>query len=322
MQKAKQVLGTGGDSWKPKYLICSGGGLKGLGLIGVLEVLHQHKVIRKLEGIAATSIGGLVCAMSLLTYTHQEMIDLFLEIDFSEFINSFDIAKIITSGSLSNGTWCEQKVKMIIRGKLLTDEFTMLQLYESTGVHLILFSVRKSDGRLVAIDHLTMPDLMLWKALLMTMAVPFLFKPIEHEGDFYYDGGVLLNYPMCVFPCEESLGIRLGIREKEGDVKNATHMLKGLGELCKEFMSLIQFLIGTLQAELEYHLLKKVAYREIQVETGDTNLFSFNTSKSDKLLLVENGRLAATAYLQCTEASIHVQERELYVKKGSSNLHS
>lgn len=75
-------------------------------------------------------------------------------------------------------------------------------------------------------DHLNHPKIPLYKALLMSSAVPVLFKPVEWEGKVFIDGGVLDNYPASFFPPEESIGIRLGLRNNRNSISSQIHEYK------------------------------------------------------------------------------------------------
>jgi len=45
------------------------------------------------------------------------------------------------------------------------------------------------------LNHKTDPDLLLYKAITMSSAFPFVFKPIEYNGEYYIDGGLCNNFP-------------------------------------------------------------------------------------------------------------------------------
>jgi len=48
----------------------------------------------------------------------------------------------------------------------------------------------------VDISHITHPTMTVVKALCMTTAFPFVFKPICENGNCFIDGGLLNNYPL------------------------------------------------------------------------------------------------------------------------------
>ena len=57
------------------------------------------------------------------------------------------------------------------------------------------------------INYETDPDLSLSRLGKMTTAIPFFFKPVEYNGNFYVDGGLRGHYPIEQCKTENYLGI-------------------------------------------------------------------------------------------------------------------
>jgi NTE family protein len=68
----------------PRRLILSGGGLRVISFIGVLQVLEQENMLSKIREFCGVSAGALVGTMLALGYSLQKIERFFLEYDFSE----------------------------------------------------------------------------------------------------------------------------------------------------------------------------------------------------------------------------------------------
>ena len=49
------------------------------------------------------------------------------------------------------------------------------------------------------ICHKTYPDLSLYKAIRMSISIPFYFTPVEYNGNLYVDGGCVDDFPLHKF---------------------------------------------------------------------------------------------------------------------------
>jgi NTE family protein len=78
------------------------------------------------------------------------------------------------------------------------------------------------------------PDLPIWKAVRMSVSIPFVFEPVHHDGGVYVDGGLSWNYPIDLFDhadpsaarpgsglphSQETLGFCLGTRTENRSSK-------------------------------------------------------------------------------------------------------
>ena len=72
-----------------------------------------------------------------------------------------------------------------------------------------LFSVKISSFEKIVFNHENSPSMPVKTAILMSCALPPIFKPIAYDNDFYLDGGMLCNYPIndCIlkYPSKEDV---------------------------------------------------------------------------------------------------------------------
>ena len=101
-------------------------------------------------------------------------------------------------GKYAEGVVADQVEKM-----MGNREYTVQQLYDDTGVTLVLVTTDMNNERSVYVrpNH---PDKMysdipIYKAVRMSMSLPFLFEPVPYNGRYHVDGGVLDNYAIHLF---------------------------------------------------------------------------------------------------------------------------
>ena len=84
----------------------------------------------------------------------------------------------------------------------------MKELYNKTNKYLSITSTCLTTQEAVYISHETFPNIPVWKAILMSCAIPLIFKPIEWENKLYIDGGLVDNFPLFninLDNCEEKM---------------------------------------------------------------------------------------------------------------------
>jgi predicted acylesterase/phospholipase RssA len=291
-----------------EYLALSGGGVKGVFSAGVLLALEHLGLLKNIKGVAGTSIGGLICVMYVTGYTGKEIATYACDTPFSEMLERIDPIRFMARGYISGGKWIKERLRQIIGARTQQPDITMEQLFARTGVHLVLCSVCREDGQLALMDHNTFPDLPVWRALRMTMALPWIFKPVPWKGKSYMDGGCRLNYPMNVFPIEKTLGIRIGIRGQASEMipvkmdrspgkKKSKNLFKDIMKTLLSMIDLLVFLLDTMTEEVETQMLKGQRFREIDGAVEDVSTLSFDISTEDKEKMVMAGVSRAIEYV-------------------------
>jgi NTE family protein len=160
---------------KPRLgLVLSGGGLRGVAHIGVLAALAERGL--EAECVAATSAGGIVGAFYAAGLPTARMLDFF------EHHSPFKISK------LSLG-----KPGLLDAEKIRADflEFLPEDSFEALGKKLFLTATD-----LVAAELKIFDSGPLISAILASAAVPMIFTPVEIDGRWYADGGILNNFPV------------------------------------------------------------------------------------------------------------------------------
>src|SRR5947199_3216887 len=79
-------------------LVLEGGGMKGIGLVGALEVLEEHGY--QLENVAGTSAGAIAATLLAAGYTADELGDILSGLHFDDFEDETWEDKIPVGGPL------------------------------------------------------------------------------------------------------------------------------------------------------------------------------------------------------------------------------
>ena len=199
-----------------RYLCFGVGGVNGWTYIGVVEALEEELnksnliLYSQLKGICGSSIGSLFATGLMLQYNAIELRELFTSmteryskhtIGKMHVLNFFEQKGILDTSIISH------MVQKMVTTKLGADklDITLAALYERTRKVLALGAYNVTLGRAEILDHQTMPNLPLWKAVCMSCAIPFIFYPVEYNNSVYVDAGISEPVPYNIFPLQESL---------------------------------------------------------------------------------------------------------------------
>lgn len=181
-------------------LVLGGGGAKGNATLGVLKVIEQSGV--KIDYIAGTSIGAVIGAMYSAGYTAEEIEDIFTTLQWKELI-------------LDN--LMEGKIRDLLLAKGVND-----------------FSDLKIPFRCVAVNVNTSRDEefssgLLYKAIMASVTIPPVYRPVELNGEKYVDGGFVNNLPVDVVKrmgAEFVIAVDLQQSNEDSDLQFVVDLLK------------------------------------------------------------------------------------------------
>lgn len=151
-------------------LVLGGGGVKGLAHIGVLEILHEHKIpIKRVIGTSAGAlVGGIFCAGKL-----KELKKLALKVDKKFIFRIF--FSFPSSIAIFNTSKIDNLIKKYTEGVKIEDlkiPFTSIAFNITEGKKVIF-----SKGEL-------------FDAIRASMSMPFFFKPFKIGTSLFIDGSI------------------------------------------------------------------------------------------------------------------------------------
>ena len=188
-----------------KNIILSGGGIIGLTEFGIIKTLIELNIIeyKNIENIYCTSIGSLIGLIFILNTNYNNIEKYFIERPWENIfdINYNDIFNIVTN----TGIISPEKIKDIIKPIILsskfnlTEESTLLDLYNETKIKFNLITCNIATIDEVIINYITFPDIKIYEAILMTCGIPFLCKLLNFNNTYYIDGSIIENTPINIF---------------------------------------------------------------------------------------------------------------------------
>ena len=185
-----------------KHLVISGGGPTGILSYGVISQLAKKGFwhLPDIKSMYGTSIGAYVCFILSLDYDWNCLDDYFIKRPWEKLLaaSTTKLTDIYEKKCLINEHFYTEAIKPLLRGKDLSDTITLAEFYAYNKIDLHMFCTNINAKKLEKIDlsHHSHPNLLLIKALQMTMAVPIIFEPIFIEDGCYVDGSLITNFPL------------------------------------------------------------------------------------------------------------------------------
>ena len=155
-------------------LVLSGGGAKGVAHIGLLKAITEQGI--KIDQISGTSAGAIVGALYAAGHSWEVILEFFKQ------TTIFDISKFAYG---KPGFIDTNKFEKDLRHYLPENSF------EKLNIPLTITATEIKSGKLKAFQHGE-----LIHRILASSAFPGVFTPIEMDKGFYFDGGVIDDFPV------------------------------------------------------------------------------------------------------------------------------
>lgn len=286
--------------WDYTTLVLSGGGIRGIALVGALLVLDEHKCLDKIKTYAGTSIGALICGMLSMGYTLEELCKEMWITDLQQ-LRDIDVWHFFENFGLDTGKKIIEWLERMCVEKGVNPNLTFKELYDSTGKVLILTGTLVNEHKLELFSHKTNPRMKIVKAMRISSSMPFLYAAPNYKNNYYSDGGILDNYPiscLCNYIDNEEhiLGVKL---IHDFTLRKRVQINK------KEFKKFTTHLMYTLLDENNRlrHLLSKYErpYENlvtIEIDTKGISSIPIQLTDRDKRMLYSVGQYHAANWLE------------------------
>jgi NTE family protein len=311
-------------------LVLEGGGVKGIALVGALEVLEERGY--RFNRVAGSSAGAIAGSMVAAGIPATKIAEIMRSVDYRKFADGGPLTRflpvkavsLLASKGIYRGRfladWLEEQLtKHSPRYNLGTfadlayeDPEKARSLPESRAFNLVVTASDLSNGRLRFLpwdfQHFNRPagEQRIVDAVRVSMSIPFFYRPVtwtEQDGHktWLVDGGMLSNFPITVFdapanarPRWPTLGIKLSSRP--GAAVEVANRVAGP----------LSFGVALLRTMMGFHDGMHIdsadaVARTIFVDTGQVRTTQFDLSEADREMLYDNGRSAATKFLDGTD---------------------
>lgn len=264
-----------------KYLVFSGGGVRGYSYVGVLkELVAQGVDLHALTGAGGTSIGALMAALVLTGWSAEELEVELLSVHAKEKID-LSLTSLLTKFGLDTGETLVQYINMLLFRATRCDQLTFEQLFLLKGKRLLVNAcdLKRNEELLFTVERT--PHVPIAAAVQMSMAVPGLFAPVQWNDKLVVDGGMKNNFPLHHFPPPETLGVRV-------TWPTASH-LKSVDQVLARAI----YCILTDAEEAQWRTLaEEHRANTIHVEVGDLATIELHLSLEQKRGIMHKGQVA------------------------------
>ncbi len=194
------------DGERPRIgLALSGGSARGFAHVGVLQVLEEVGV--PVDAIAGTSMGSVVGGLYSSGLSTDELRAVAAEVDWGRMFSDapdrrnlpverkveqgrtvFGLPIIDGSPRLPSGIVQGQRITQLLTG--LTWRVHPVRDFRDLPVPFVAIATDAETGEAVVLDHGFLAD-----AIRASLAIPSVFAPVEIEGRYLIDGGIVRNLP-------------------------------------------------------------------------------------------------------------------------------
>lgn len=179
-------------------LVLSGGGIKGIALLGGLHALYKLNMLKDITTFAGTSVGSLIAFLIILKYTPFDIFNFIKDYDLNK-LKGVSISTLLDFYGLDTGEKIMKLVEDFMIKKNINIHLTLLDLFNLTNKIFYITVVNVNKQKVEYLSHITHPQLEVIKAVRMSISIPFIFTPVKYNDCMYIDGGCIDNYPIVLF---------------------------------------------------------------------------------------------------------------------------
>lgn len=287
-------------------LVCKGGGMKGIALVGALSYFEEKGYVWK--RVAGTSVGAILASLIAVGYDANEIKEIMYSLDFAKFadkdkLQSIPLVGPVTSLFLYKGLHSGDYVE-----NFLTEKFEQKgkkyfrDIYFGNKSRLKVIATDVTRHKLIILPddlveyNINPLDFEIAKAVRMSLSIPFFYDPVVlNVGDmpcYIVDGGLLSNFPIWLFdvanqPRWPTFGLNL-----YNNVQNPSNNSDGF----------IPFVIDVVETSLatneEIYFKDCDAVRIVNIPTLGINTVDFDISKEQMDALFKSGYISAKSFLR------------------------
>jgi len=164
-------------------LFIGGGGYDGVMFIGVLEYLHENKLL-DVKNFYGTSIGSLIGILYISGNTPKDILKKVINLDFSKTFR-YNITNLFNYHIIDDTVLdCFlEKAFDSINKTITIGEFS-----ENFNVNINIHATKITTGEYINFNTKDYPNVNLRDVVKASMSIPLLFKPVKINGYDYVDG--------------------------------------------------------------------------------------------------------------------------------------
>lgn len=194
-------------------LVLSGGGIKGIAMLGSMAYLTDAKLLDNARFFIGTSVGAIVATVIAMGLSPKEIFK--RHVMTFKYSPDIDITSLERNFGLDSGKNLEKWIAAIVPEALTFKSFS-----ETYKKSLIICATNLNTHAAEYFSETTTPDLSVRLALRMSCSVPLYFAAVKYNGHLYVDGGVASNFPVqhaIDLGAKKIIGVRFASPDKEQD---------------------------------------------------------------------------------------------------------
>jgi predicted acylesterase/phospholipase RssA len=270
----------------PRRLVFSGGGLRVIAYLGVLQVLEEQNLLKHVREFCGVSAGAFVSVMLALGYSLQVIQRFCFEFDFAglRVLEPDSVLQFTETFGIDPGDNLEALIHKILKHKGYSPTATFREL-----PNVRMWASDIQQGKLVEFSNQATPTIQISFALRASMAFPLYYIPLKHPetGHLLTDGGVYDNYPILSLTQQqrnECIGITFEWSKFPLDIPDVSRYISLLFS---------GYYMPCYKALIEQHRNKTIV-----IPCGEFPALHFEATLEEKLNLVKCGRTAAEKFIQ------------------------
>jgi|TARA_B110000858_G_scaffold26362_1_gene27447 predicted acylesterase/phospholipase RssA len=262
-----------------KTLILSGGGMKAVSIIGTLKYFEEENILKDFKTFIGTSAGAIIAYLIIIGYTSSELTEVISKIDPSCLIKN-NIENFFTNYGAFNVCDLVELIESMAKQKNTTLKITFKEHFKKFHKNLKIIGTNLTKTKSECFSYKITPNMNIYKAIEITMAVPYIFYPINYNDNLYCDGGISCNVPFKYSKNKnESLAIIYNIQETTK---------------CDNIFSYFYAFVSIASNDIK--MLRKYKYNCLNLYLDRHSAFKFNQSEKDKLASININYLLTKQY--------------------------
>lgn len=176
-------------------LVLSGGGVRGIALLGALSQLRKAGQLDGIKTVVGISAGSFAAATMAMGIDEHVVFETLAEMDVAG-LRRASVLNLMSRFGLDTGAQMIKFIQKFFVSNGFSANITFAQLHKITGVTLRIGASNVNDGSLYFFSHETEPDCAIVQALRMSCGIPFIFTTWKYNGQYYIDGAIKDNFPI------------------------------------------------------------------------------------------------------------------------------
>ena len=252
-------------------IVCSGAGTRVFCILGALKILYEkNKIEYPFIKLIGSSAGAVIITLISIGYNIEEILNILLELDFSQF-HEFYLDQLFLNYGFNHGKEIIKILEIMLEKKNIQSNITLQEHYTKTKNHIIITGTCLNTSSTEYFDYKNNPDMPLLTALKITISVPIYFTSVTYKNKIYIDGAILNHCPINL--CDENdskvIAISLVRSKSYYEINN--------------IYDYVMNLVNTVHDNIHSQIFKNEKYKKtIELDPENDNSIEFDISRKKK----------------------------------------